>query len=297
MNIAWFQDTPAASAAELDIESRSDPMATASGAEPLPCAGEVFLWCLDLQRLELAPLLPFLSVAECRVASMGKRFGTDLEERLKARGALRGILSACTRQPALSWPATCRHGQKPDLADHAFGLQFNVSRSCKHALIGIGRAPLSLDLEAVRPDCDWQMIAAHWFHPSERAAIAAAPAAERRDVFFQIWAHKEALIKSVGTGLGRAATISCAMPEGRITGANRWPAGSSWHLQSLQAPPGYKASLATPGKAPCIIDRTASFSRTLALACPRHVPERSRMIMNIPDVLPQSATGAGTMSC
>lgn len=277
---------------------RSDPMATASSEEPLPCAGEIFLWCLDLRRLELTPLLPFLSVAECRVASMGKRFGTNLEERLKSRGALRGILSACTGRPALSFAFACRRGQEPDLTHDPLGLQFSVSRSREHALIGIGRAPLGVDIEAVRPDCAWQMIAAHWFHPRERAHIAAAPAAEQRDLFFQIWAHKEAFIKGVGTGPGRDAIMSCAtMPAGRITGDGTWPAGSSWHLQSLKAPSGYKASLATSGKTPCIIDRTASFARTLALACPRHFPGRSRTIMNIPDVLPQPATGVGTMSC
>jgi phosphopantetheinyl transferase len=291
MNIPWFQGTPTARAVGLEI-------VTASNEEPLPCAGEIFLWCLDLRRLDLVPLLPFLSVAECRVASMGKRFGTDLEERLKARGALRGILSACTGQPALSFAIACRRGREGNLAHNPLGLQFSVSRSCEHALIGIGRAPLSIDIEAVRPDCAWQMIAAHWFHPSEQAHIAAAPAAEQRDVFFQIWAHKEAFIKGAGIGLDRDAIMSCAtMPEGRITGGGSWPAGSSWHLQSLKAPPGYKASLATSGKTPCIIDRTASFARTLAFACPRHFPERSRTIMNIPDALPQPATGVGTMSC
>ena len=144
------------------------------------------------------------------------------------------------------------------------GCDSNTSRSKDYALIALARAPVGIDIEAVRPEFSWRTIAMHWFHPREQALLARSPEPRRADLFFQIWTNKEAYFKGLGVGLDREAMTACFTgPDCRSL---RGPEGSQalqWRLKALAAPPGYKASLASASARPIVVDRTPSFTEAL----------------------------------
>jgi 4'-phosphopantetheinyl transferase len=250
----------------------SQPMArraTANAAcaddAAVPRDREIFVWLLDLPSLPLASMLEFTTDAE-RGADIRRRYRTDFEPWLKSRAALRHILSAVTGQSARRTAIATGQDGKPELADNPDGLYFNASRSRDFALIALARTPVGVDIEAVRPEFTWRTVAMHWFHPRERALLASAPEARRVDLFFQIWTHKEAYFKGVGLGLNREAMVACFTGPGHRS--LRGPKGSQasqWRLKPLDAPPAYKASLASAAAAPIIVDRTSSFAEALRL--------------------------------
>lgn len=246
------------------------PLARSTNAVSCPCGSErcpfprqeeILLWRLDLPRLPVAPMLQFLTDAERTGEEEGRKYRRDFEFWLKSRAALRCILSACTGQPAPQIAITTGGGKKPELTDNQHGLHFNAARSKDYALIGLGRAPLGVDIEAVRPGFSWHTIATHWFHPREQALLAATPELRRIESFFQIWTHKEAYFKGVGTGLNRQAMTSrFTAPEGCSIWGLKGPPSQPWYLKVLDAPSGYKASLASMGEPRIVIDCTASFT-------------------------------------
>jgi 4'-phosphopantetheinyl transferase len=195
-----------------------------------------------------------------------RRHRSDFEPWLKSRAALRRILAAVTGQPAPRIAIATGEGGKPELADNPDGLHFNASRSKDYALIALARAPVGVDIEAVRPEFSWHTIAMHWFHPREQALLARAPETRRADLFFQIWTHKEAYFKGVGLGLDRGAMTACFTgPDCRSLRGPKGSPASQWRLKALATPPSYKASLASAGARPFVVDRTASFMTALHL--------------------------------
>lgn len=243
------------------------PTAGSAIADPddaaLPRDREIFVWLLDLPNLPLTPMLEFATDAE-RGADVRRRYRADFEPWLKSRAALRRILSAVTGQPARRLAIATGQDGKPELADNPDGLHFNASRSGDYALIALARAPVGVDIEAVRPEFSWRTVAMHWLHPRERALLDRAPETGRPDLFFQIWTHKEAYFKGVGLGLDREAMIACFTgPAYRSLRGPKGSQASQWRLKPLDAPRGYKASLASAASAPIVVDRTRSFAGAL----------------------------------
>jgi 4'-phosphopantetheinyl transferase len=239
---------------------------TGVGERPcLPREGEIFLWLLDLPTLPLTPMLPFVTDAE-RGAHDRRTYRSDFDPWLKSRAALRCILSSVTGQAATRIAITTGDGGKPELAENPHGLHFNASRSKDYALIALSRAPLEVDIEAVRPEFNWRTIAMHWLHAREQTLLASAPEARRAEIFFQTWTHKEAYFKGVGTGLDREAMMACFTgPNSRSISGLRASRAGQWRLKALRVPPGYKASLASMGFAPTVVDCTGSFTRVSRL--------------------------------
>lgn len=96
------------------------------------------------------------------------------------------------------------HG-KPRLAgaDAGSGLEFNLSHSGDHAMLGCAwRRELGVDIEQWRQMRDEAALVRRFFSPAEQAAYAALPAGRRSRGFFQCWTRKEAYVKAVGRGLG-----------------------------------------------------------------------------------------------
>jgi len=247
-----------------EITPVTDPAFHASKLLSLPCWNEILLYCLNLSSLPLVPLLPFLNLDERRGDEQGRRYRRDFEYWLKARAALRCILGSCTGLPPAHVTILTGLGKKPELAENSDGIHFSVARSRNYALIAVGRAPLGVDIQAIRPDFSWETIATHWFHPRERMLLAATPEARRVDTFFQIWTKKEAFFKGIGMGLDREAMIACfTTPNGRSIHGCHAPLAQRWRVKALMAPPGYKAALSSLEEARCITDCTYAFAETL----------------------------------
>jgi 4'-phosphopantetheinyl transferase len=120
-------------------------------------------------------------------------------------------------------------GGKPELALETPGgasLSFNLAHSATVALVAWGDAPLGVDIE----DID--------------------VTAQRAD-FYAAWTRKEALLKALGTGLARDATVIDLVAQGEA-GEGRWSwedplTGVSWTVRDLDLGAAHKAALATVG--------------------------------------------------
>ena len=60
---------------------------------------------------------------------------------------------------------------------------------------------MGVDIERIRPDIEYQEIAARYFSPGERSAIITIDEKYRPELFYKLWTRKEAYMKGRGMGL------------------------------------------------------------------------------------------------
>lgn len=167
-----------------------------------------------------------------------------------AHGRLRQVLAALLHvSPAELRFSTGAHG-KPALSGAlaASGLQFNLSHSGVHGLIGWAwQREIGVDVEAWRQMNDEASLVHRYFSQAEITAWEAVAPAHRSEAFFNIWTRKEAYVKAVGRGLGLALdSFDVSLESGPAARLLRPSAliddGRSW---SLAAPTvGHGVSLA-----------------------------------------------------
>ncbi|MGF6658554.1 phosphopantetheinyl transferase [Paraburkholderia atlantica] len=86
-------------------------------------------------------------------------------------------------------------------------LDFNVSHSEQYALIAIGRRwRVGLDIGFARKDINWRKLASAVFAPRDEAQVTALPMYRRTDAFYEVWTAKEAVLKTLGVGIGKGMT-------------------------------------------------------------------------------------------
>ncbi len=116
-----------------------------------------------------------------------------------ARATMRLILGRYLQQdPEQLIFSYGQHG-KPQINSQA--LEFNLSHSGELALLAVGcQFPLGIDVEffSARP---YDGIAKHLFSPQELQSFLKLANYLKPQVFFHIWAQKEAFIKACGLGL------------------------------------------------------------------------------------------------
>lgn len=161
-------------------------------------ANRIDIWEFPLNQLsQIAGSL--LNEAE---SARANRFHFERHKRrfTLARAALRLILGRYLQEDArLLHFLYTEHG-KPSL-DNLQSLEFNLSHSGDLALVAVGQYfPLGIDLEffSARP---YEGIANNLFSPMELKSFLSLPNYLKPQVFFHIWAQKEAFIKAGGLGL------------------------------------------------------------------------------------------------
>ncbi|MBI3445864.1 MAG: 4'-phosphopantetheinyl transferase superfamily protein [Magnetospirillum sp.] len=93
-------------------------------------------------------------------------------------------------------------GGKPELADTALGLWFNLSHCPGLLLIATSRrGNVGADLETMARCRQSADLAAREFSTAERKMLAALPATSRPLAFARLWTGKEAVLKARGTGI------------------------------------------------------------------------------------------------
>lgn len=169
----------------------------------------------------------------------------DAEGFILSRGLLRRVLADCmSSDPAALRFSRNAHG-KPFLENG--GLEFNVSHSRDRLLIAVtaGRA-VGVDIEFRREGLNMQSIAKRWFAPEEQEFFrnASGPA----EVFFEIWAKKEAYVKALGVGIYKDLN-TFAVPLG---GQRLSPVpgnGRQWFFRILEIDSGYTAAVVSEAPA------------------------------------------------
>lgn len=148
-----------------------------------------------------------------------------------SRWALRRALSLyLDSEPAEIELTRGEHG-KPQLAEGAKRLVFNLSHSGPVALIAVcGSCAVGVDVEKIETRRDLLGLAERALQPHDAAAVRAASGAARISAFYDLWARHEASLKCLGRGLGA--------PLGDLPVA----------VRSLQPRPGYAGAVAVAGE-------------------------------------------------
>jgi 4'-phosphopantetheinyl transferase len=111
------------------------------------------------------------------------------------RASLRWLLAKYLNQPPHMVTIQYEEGGKPFVPD----VHFNVSHSRDRALIAITRAcSVGVDIEFIDPGVSYWQVAALAFTPQERQSLSAIAQEEQRQVFYEMWTSKEALLKAHG---------------------------------------------------------------------------------------------------
>lgn len=89
---------------------------------------------------------------------------------------------------------------KPILKNCTQELYFNLSHSGDMAMCVIADSEIGCDIQKMSDKEEYKKIAQRFFHPEEIQMIENTKEAEKRELFYRIWALKESFIKATGKG-------------------------------------------------------------------------------------------------
>jgi 4'-phosphopantetheinyl transferase len=233
---------------------------------PLLGDAEVHVWACDLDASSLvtADAEGVLSEDELYRAERF-RFERDRRRFILARAWLRSLVGSyagvAPRELAFSYSEFGKPSLAAGSVQRAERLHFNMSGSDAMAIIGLRLdCELGVDLERLRAFEDAVAVSRRMFSAEEHRQIAEAPEETRTSHFFRYWTRKEALVKSLDTGIFQPLTQVLSVLESEADAIERVELDSEgarftqW-LVPLRAPAeGYMAALATaarPGRVRC----------------------------------------------
>ncbi|GAA2448685.1 4'-phosphopantetheinyl transferase family protein [Streptomyces glaucus] len=167
--------------------------------------------------------------------------------------ALRRLLGAYLRIPARDLAFTrarcprCGgpHG-RPVLAGAGPGAPFfSLSHSRGAVLVGVARAPVGVDIEAL-PRPERVEVCRSALHPGEERQLADVAARDRPAFFARVWARKEAYLKGTGEGVGGWTSEVYVGDDGPDTP----PGPHGWSVLDVPCGPDHAAAAALRGPAP-----------------------------------------------
>jgi len=190
--------------------------------------------------------LPWASAGEQERAARFHRH-LDAVRHLVGRALARALLARELGVARLSGEFVGNPWGKPGLPD--CGIEFSISHSGDAVWVALCRGvAVGIDVESRDAVADPHALA-EVFHPSERAALLALPAAEAQDAFLRCWTRKEAVVKALGEGLSRPLASFCVetgeVERNWLVEAPRG-AAASWTVADLPAAAGYRVSVAAP---------------------------------------------------
>ena len=183
-------------------------------------------------------------------------FDEDRDHYVLARGLLRLILARYLDVDPGRLRFDYNTWGKPALGEPGGSqwLNFNLSHSGDLALYAVARGRrVGVDLERMRDDVSFELLAKRFFSPREYAVLQAIPAGAKKKAFFDGWTRKEAYIKARGKGLSiplEQFDVSLAPDEpARLLGNEMDPDDvSRWSLQEIAPAGGYAAAIAVEGR-------------------------------------------------
>ena len=177
---------------------------TSDGLRALPpMLDEVECWLADLDTSGAADDVSILDAHEQERFSR-LRSDQHRQRYLRAHVQLRRLLALrCGCAPRQVAFTVGLHG-KPALAG-ASPVRFSLSHSAGLAVIALSDTrTVGIDIEQSRIVPEAMALANRWFQPEEAVAIASLPEAQRSASFLTCWTRKEAVLKTIGTGLTRS---------------------------------------------------------------------------------------------
>ena len=181
------------------------------------------------------------------------RFRRDRTRFVARRSLLRRLVAAYVDED----PAKVRFGVtdrgRPTLQWPASDLQFSVTSSSDLVAVALTRRrAVGIDVEwlrdGVRQDLEGRVCT-----PAECAALAVLPSNARTRAFFELWCHKEAVVKADGRGLGLpvdVVDVADALAHGAVQVRIPTEDDATYSSVTLRLATEYAAAAAVRG-APC----------------------------------------------
>ncbi len=218
-------------------------------------AGAVHVWRLPLSEALAGEFRPSLSPDELARADRFV-FARDRFRFVAARGWLRRILAGYLDGAAGELRFSYGICGKPELASESSrsGVTFNLSHSGAAALVAVASGfPVGVDLEAMRPDLDVDLVARSYFSLRECGELDSLAATDRRAAFYRCWVRKEAYLKGLGVGVSRGLqNFSVSLRPGQapavLEDTLAPDAPEKWFLVDLGTDDRFAAGLAIAGK-------------------------------------------------
>lgn len=157
----------------------------------------VFRFKFSTNTVDLAYFKTLLNVDE---RARAQRYGRyeDQHRFMFTRGVLRIIAGRYLNQHPARIQFDSKINKKPELRNSA-GWYVNVTHSGEWALVAISRASIGIDIEKINPNFSFQDILSHSFSVEEQRYVEANP--NERQLFYQLWTRKEALVKATAKGI------------------------------------------------------------------------------------------------
>jgi len=162
----------------------------------------IHVWSARYEDLEhhFRILSDLISLQEQETASTFRK-SADAKKYVIRRGLVRSILARYTHHSPEKIVFIIGENGKPELfpdTDSA-EISFNLSQSSEGVLIGITKKRrIGVDIVQMDPSYRFQETAEYLMTPLEKAFLKRIEPTLRYEVFFRIWAAKEAIIKATG---------------------------------------------------------------------------------------------------
>jgi 4'-phosphopantetheinyl transferase len=166
---------------------------------------------------------------------------SDQQRFIITRAVLRILLGRYANQIPYEISFSNGVNKKPVFANE-LGIQYNVSHSKSWALIAIATAEVGIDVEKIDRRFAFQDVLQHSFSLHEKNIIQNSEAS--RDLFYQSWTRKEALVKATARGID---ADFCAIPS--LDGVHQLADelnAKAWVVSSFGISPTYVGAVAFP---------------------------------------------------
>jgi 4'-phosphopantetheinyl transferase len=140
---------------------------------------------------------------------------------------------------------------KPSIDKEPTPLHFNISHAENLALVAFSDYEIGIDVEFMRDNVNFVELAKRFFSQEEYTAVISQSPTMQREVFFNIWSKKEAIIKAIGRGLSHplnSFTVDWSKNE-QLIAINDY----NYLLQTLPIEAGYQAAVASDPRAKDVI--------------------------------------------
>lgn len=182
-------------------------------------------------------------------------FEKDRRRWIIAHGILRLLLARYLHTAPQEPQFITNEYGKPTLAPPLAksGLQFNLSHSAKMALYAFTyRRQIGIDLEYMRRDIEWDLLARSHFSASEYATLQTLPTQLQTEAFFLCWSRKESYIKAKGKGLSIPlaqfdVSLAPGAPAKLLGSREEEGATEHWSMHALVPATDYAGALTVEG--------------------------------------------------
>lgn len=121
---------------------------------------------------------------------------------LLARAISRLVLSHYTQTPAVSLTFTKQPHGKPELANNAHNIRFNLSHNDQLIVLAVCvNDEIGCDIESPNRKVNIPAITRRFFAPQEQQLLSTLQGQSQQQQFFEIWTLKEAFVKATGLGI------------------------------------------------------------------------------------------------